>query len=88
MLEKLREHSEKPTFFLKFLFSYVNERTKLNLVRYNKKEQKNLNISLINYKFYNGKYLVLEEEEKVKEYDGFTDKLIFEGGYLNKKKME
>ena len=86
MSKKLKGQLEEPTFFLKVLFSYIDERRKLNLVRYNKNEQKNLNISLINYKFYVGKYLALEEERKVKEYDGFKDELIFEGGYSNGKK--
>ena len=58
----------------------------MKLLKYNKKEQKNLDISIINYKFYNGKYLTFEKDGKVKEYDSYKDKLIFEGGYLNGKK--
>ena len=46
----------KSTYFIKLLFRYVDEKQKLKIVKYNKNIQKNINISLINYKFYSGKY--------------------------------
>ena len=71
---------------LKILFSYVSERTKLDLIMYNKNLQKKLDINLINYKFLSEKYLVLEENGKGKEFDGYCDYLLFEGEYSNGKK--
>ena len=43
-------------------------------------------IKLINYKFYTGKYIIYETNIKGKEYDGYTDVLLFEGEYLNGEK--
>ena len=56
------------------------------IVKYNKNIQNNLNINLINYKFFSGRYLIFEEKGKVKEYRGDNDKLIYEGGYKNGKR--
>ena len=46
-----------------------------------------MNINLINYKIFSGRYIIYEEKGKGKEYDN-EDYLIFEGEYLNGKKME
>ena len=73
----------KTIFFSKFLFSYVNEKIRLKLIKYSKKIQNNIDISLINYKFYTGKYIIYENNIKGKEYDGKYDNLVFEGEYLN-----
>ena len=73
----------KSSYFIKIIFSFINERKKLMVVKYNKSFQKSLNINLINYKFMSRKYIVYEEDRKGKEYDGFNDKLLFEGEYLN-----
>ena len=48
--------------------------------------QNNLNIKLINYKFYSGKYIIYENNIKGKEYSGYNDNLLFEGEYLNGKR--
>ena len=44
-----------------------------------------MNINLINYKIFSGRYIIYEEKGKGKEYDN-EDYLIFEGEYLNGKK--
>ena len=36
--------------------------------------------------FISGKYIIYESEKKGKEYNGYTDDLIFEGEYLNGKR--
>ena len=57
----------------------MDEKIKLKVIKYNKKLQKNIDIKLINYKFYSGKYIIYENKFKVKEYDGYYNDLIFEG---------
>ena len=41
----------KSVYFIKLLFSFVKEKNKLKIVKYNKSLQKNININIINYKF-------------------------------------
>ena len=76
----------KSIFFSRILFSHLIEKIKLKLIKYNKKLQNKIDIKLINYKFYSGKYIVYETNIKGKEYDGESDNLLFEGGYLNGKR--
>ena len=73
-------------FFIRKLFSNIYEDRKLKLVIYNKAIQKIIEISLIHYKFMSGKYVVLESDGQGKEYNGYNDKLIFKGEYLNRKR--
>ena len=67
----------------KLLFSYLDEKIKLKSIKYNKNLQSKIGISLKNYKFYSGKYIIYETKGKGKEYSGHDDILIFEGEYLN-----
>ena len=76
----------KSSYFIKLIFGYIDERQKLKLVKYNKNLQKNIDISIINYKFFTGKYIIYESNRIGKEYDGYDDTLIFEGEYLNGKR--
>ena len=46
-----------------------------------------MNFKLINYKFYSGKYIIYETNIKGKEYDGYDDRLLFEGEYLNGERL-
>ena len=73
----------KSTYFNNLLFSYVDERQKLKIIKCNKSLQKNMNISIINYKFFSGKYIIYESNGIRKEYHEYDDTLIFEGEYLN-----
>ena len=75
----------KSTYFSKIVFSFFKEKRKLEIVKYNKILQKNLDINLENYKLYAGKYIIFENDGKCKEYN-FHDRLIFEGECLNRKK--
>ena len=68
----------KSSYFINIIFSFVNEKQKLEVVKYNKNLQKNINISIINYKHFSGKYIIYESDGKVKKYNGYDDKLIFE----------
>ena len=74
------------SYFIKLIFSYVDEKHKLELIKYNKSFQNKININLINYQCFSGKYIIYESKDKVKEYNGFDGSLIFEGEYLNGKR--
>ena len=78
--------NSKSIYFIKKLFTFVDEKTKLDIIKYNKNMQNIMDINLINYKFYSRKYIIFEENGKGKEYDGYNDKLVFEGEYLNGKR--
>jgi len=64
------------------IFSYINEKRKLNLIKYNNNLQKANDINILNYKYYKeGKKIGYEKHGKVKEYYD-NGKLKFEGEYL------
>ena len=72
----------KSIYFIQKIFSFVNEYQKLKIVRCNKSMQKTLNINIINYMHFKGKYIIYESDGKGKEYNLYG-KLIFEGEYIN-----
>ena len=76
----------KSIYFIKFIFVHVDEKQELKIVKSNKRVQKNIDISIINYKLFTGKYIIYESNKIGKEYNGYDDRLIFEGEYLNGKK--
>ena len=73
----------KSLYIIAIIIDYKDEKRKLELIKYNKNLQKRLDISLLNYKFLSGRYIIYEEKEKAKgrEYKGFDGKLLFEGEY-------
>ena len=73
-------------FFVKVLFLYVNEKQKLKIAKYNKGLQNTIDISIINYKHFSGKYVIYESNGIGKEYDCISETLKFEGEYLNGKR--
>ena len=77
----------KSNFLFQNVFSFSSQVRKFELVKYNKKLQKKLDINLIDYKNISEKYIVYEENGKGKEYDyDYDDKLLFEGEYLKGKR--
>ena len=76
----------KSSYFNIILFSYIKEGPKLKLIKYNKNLQKNMNISIMNYKYFKGTYIIYEPNGIGKEYDGRNDILMFEGRFLNGKR--
>jgi len=76
----------KSIYFIQILFSHVYEGQKLKILKYNISLQKNIDISIINYKHFKGKYLIYESNGIGKEYNGYDNNLIFEGEYLNGKR--
>ena len=77
MLEKI-----KSKFFLRMLLFSLDERVKLKLVQYNKRLQKEININIINYKIFSGRYIVYDTKENGAEYSNYDDKIIFKGEYF------
>ena len=76
----------KSSYFTTIIFTYIKERRKLKLIKYNKILQKDMNISIINYKNFSGRYIITKPNGIRKEYLGYNDILIYEGGYLNEKR--
>ena len=75
----------KSIYFLKILFSLLDDGIKLKLLRYNKNLQTKLDINIMNYKRFANKYII-NEDNVIKEYNIYTDKLLYEGEYLNGKR--
>ena len=74
----------KSSYFIIKLFSFIDEKTKFEIIKYNKKFQKILNINIVNYKAFSGKYIVYDDNQKGKkgkEIDIYNNTLIFEGEY-------
>ena len=76
----------KSIFFLKMVFFYIDDKRKLELIKYNKAFQDKLNINIIHYKLFSKKYLIFETERKSREYNKDNGYLIYEGEYLNGKR--
>ena len=73
----------KSKYTTKILFLYIDEERKLKLIKYNKNLQKTIDINIINYKLFAGRYIIYETNKIGKEYEFYNDKLRFEGEYLN-----
>ena len=76
----------KSSYFIKIIFSFLNEKTKLKLLKYNKCLQNIMNINLINYKISSGRYIVCEENGKIKEFSSYDNNIRFEGEYKDGKR--
>ena len=75
----------KSSFIIKKVFSFLNEKKKLNMIIYNKEFQKIISVNLKDYKEISGNYKIGEKNGKGKEFN-FKGKLLFEGEYLNGKR--
>ena len=71
---------------MKKIFSQIHENILLELIKYNKKFQKVLNKGITNYKMLRGISIILESNDKGKEYDNYKNRVIFEGEYKNLKR--
>ena len=72
----------KSSYIIKKIFTYIHDKTLLELIKYNKNFQNVLNIGIINYKIFGGKSIIFESNGKGKEYNNYNNKLIFEGEYI------
>ena len=70
--------------FIGKLFSFIEDKRKMKSIKYAKKIQTILDITLFDYKYFSGRYIIYEENNKSKgkEYLGHNDELIFEGEYI------
>ena len=73
------------TYFQKILLSTLHEKTKLEIIKYNKRLQNLMGIKLINYIYYRGYFIIYETKRKGKEYF-YDGNLEFEGEYINGKR--
>ena len=93
-ITKKQEYVKDKTLFMnlkskniyRIIFSYMDEKAKLQTIKYNKNLQNKIDINLNNYKFFSDRYIVFEGNGKGKEYLGNFDDLIFEGEYSNEKR--
>ena len=69
----------KSTYFIQLVFTYVDDKPKLKLIKYNKSLRKIIDIYIGHYLHFSGKYAVYESNGIGKVYDGYNDTLIFEG---------
>ena len=76
----------KSSYFIKFLFSLVDEKVKLKIIKYNISLQTELEISFFNYPIFSGRKIIVETDGKGKEIQLKDKRLIFEGEYLNGKR--
>ena len=76
----------KSSYFIKKFFSHIDEDRKLKIIIYNKYLQNKIDINLINYKIYSGRYIIYDVNKKIREYDNYNDELPFEGEYSNHKR--
>ena len=76
----------KSKYITQMIFSYIDEKIKLKLVKNNKQIQNKLDITIYNYMFFNEKYFIFEKNGIMKEYNKYNDELIYEGEYLNGKR--
>ena len=76
----------KSIYFSQIIFSFLEDKRKLELVKHNKSLQKILNISIINYKFLSGKFIKYETKNKGIEYHENGVLMIYEGEFLNGKR--
>ena len=53
----------KSIFFSSYVFSYIDERKKLNIIKYNKEIQNLINVNIINYRVLSEKVIIKEINE-------------------------
>ena len=84
-LEKIKsnKYSIQCPYVLEKVISFLNEKRKLKVIKYNKELQKKFDVDIEVYKKISGKYKIGEKNGKGKEYILNTNKLIFEGEYIN-----
>ena len=68
------------------IFSYIDNKTKFRIVKYNKRFKNKININIMDYRRLSGKYILFETKGKGKEYNAYNDELLFEGEFLNGKR--
>jgi len=78
----------KSSYIIKEVFSFINQKRKLNIIIHNKYLQNIIGVDIEYYKKINGKYIIIDKNWIEKEYELNTNNLLFEGEYLNWKRLE
>ena len=65
-------------YIIKYIFSLLSENKKLEILEYNDKFKKILGITLEDYKFLSGKYVIGDRNGKGKEYTIYGNNKIFD----------
>ena len=86
IIYKINIKDIKSSFIIKRIFSFLSEKQVLNIIMYNKELQKNFVVDIKDYKKISGKYKIGGKKGYGKEYIVNTNRLIFEGEYLNGKR--
>ena len=76
----------KSTYIIKEVFSFLYEKQKLNIIIYNKHLQNRLGVDIEYYKKIGRQYKIGDKNGIGKVYDLNTNKLRFEGEYINGKR--
>ena len=77
----------KSIYILNKIFSFLFDIDKLKIIKYNMNLQKKLGINIIHYMKKSEKYILGKRNGIAKEYDLSTNILLFEGEYLNGKRI-
>ena len=82
--------SIKSSYITIEIFTYLDPKRKLKMIRYNKTLQALLSIDIMKYKILSGRYIIYDTNEKLKgkEYNLYNERniMIYEGEYLNGKR--
>ena len=81
MLENIRSH-----YITQIVFSILKSTKTYNLVKYNKSLINKLNINPLYFKLLSRKYVIYGKNRIAREYNIYTDYLLYEGEYLNGKR--
>jgi len=73
----------KSSYIIQYIFSFLNENQKLIMIMHNKELQKKCSIDIEYYKKISRRQKFIEKNGKGKEYILGTNRLVFEGEYLN-----
>ena len=77
MLENIKSY-----FIIKIVLSYLKDIKQLKLIKYSKFIQNKIQIDILHYKIFSGKYIKYKSINKGKEYDCNKNILIYKGEYL------
>ena len=69
----------------KKIISFLDEKRKLDLIKYNKSLQNKINFNIINYKLFSNRYIIYGDNGINKEYNN-DNQLIYKGQYSNGKR--
>ena len=74
------------SYILKQILDNINNKRKLNIIKYNKKLQNRADFNILDYKRFSGKYIIENKYGEIVEYNGGNNHRIYEGEYLDGKR--